>query len=115
MLQQNPSAAEVEKELSQIPNSKPYVNRNGYQGQVLMHEGKELMFFFATYSGGVAVTANIGTAPIAVSERPRIFNLFYYALSNHYSSLSKYKFDLGNGYVAYLDEAEKGYSIQIMR
>lgn len=117
LLQRSPAPLEVERELSLIPNSKPYIKSGVYQGQVLVHDGKEIIFFFATYQNGKAASANIVLPPIKREERQLMYKLLYHSLSNYYTRVADKAFDIGNGYRAYLDESEskKSYGIQILK
>lgn len=117
LLQRSPTQSVVERELRSIPNSKPYVKGGVYQGQLLVHDGKEIIFFFATYQNGIATSANLVLPPIKKNERQKMYQLLYYSLANYHTQITNNVFDIGNGYRAYLDEAEskKSYGIQILK
>lgn len=117
LLQRSPTPLEVERELRLIPNSRPYIKGGVYQGQTLVHDGKEIIFIFAIYHNGKAVSANIVLPPIKKEGQQRMYQLLHHSLSNYYTQISDKVFDVGNGYRAYLDESEskKSYGIQILR
>jgi len=105
----------AEKELRQIPNSKPYIKNGQYQGQSIYIDGKEFMFIFFGYNNEYVSAVNMAIAPVKTEAKPKIYDLLHGSLSKLFVETKKDVFDVGNGYHAFIEENDKSYLIQILK
>jgi len=105
----------AEKELRQLPNSKPYIKNEKYQGQSIFLDNKEFMFIFFDYNGDRVSVANIAIAPVKKEGMSKIYDLLYGSLSKLFVETKTNVFDVGDGYYAFIDQDKKTYAIQILK
>lgn len=114
-LKGNPTKDDLENSLMQLPNSKPYINKGKYQGQIIFVDNKEFLFIYFNYTDNHASVANLCSPPIKRSRLFKMYDLFHGALSKIFIETKVNVFDVGDGFYAFLDQDDNSYSIQILR
>lgn len=114
-LKTTPLKDSAEKELRQLPNSKPYIKNGQYQGQSIFLDNKEFMFIFFGGNRSHVSVVNIGIAPVKKEAMPKIYDLLHGSLSKLFVQTKTNVFDVGNGYYAFIDQDNKTFSIQILK
>lgn len=101
--------------LELVPNSKPYVTRGKWMGQIFTKNGQETGFIHVSYDGDIPVVATYSTAPASPAIARQIHAVFEDAMRSHYTRMYGGYFNLGDGIIAELRLAENSMAVFVER